>query len=298
MNTLQSVLGIDIGGTNVRLAHVDRELRVIRSRKEKVEDVRADLVTFLLATIEDFVSTAEIPIGAVAIGIPGIISSAGKILSMPNLDQGLVGLNLKEAVQARFGIPTFVHKDVNFILYGEYRTQRTTPEDSVIGFYIGTGVGCATVIQGRLLTGERGFAGELGHTPLRGKDDPCNCGNSGCFELYASGRTLVDITSRAGTNIEEVFVNPQHSAEVDEWLANLTLGLAGAITLIDPKIVIIGGGVADMQGFPLARLEEKLRGRSRHPLVAEDLIIKRSTAGPLGGCLGAAMYCFDNVENN
>lgn len=295
MSTLQSVLGIDIGGTNVRLAHVDQDLKVLRSQKVKVEDVKADLVTFLLSTIEDFFNEAELPIGAIAIGVPGIVSSAGEILSIPNLDQSLVGLNLQEAIQMRFKVPTFVHKDVNFILYGEYRTQRTTPEDSVIGFYIGTGVGCATVIQGQLLTGERGFAGELGHTPLRGKNDPCNCGNSGCFELYASGRTLVDITSRAGTNIAEVFINPEHSAEIEEWLANLTLGLTAAITFVDPKIVIIGGGVPDMQGFPYERLVEKIRGRSRHPLVAENLIIKRSTAGPLGGCLGAAMYCFDNV---
>ena len=296
MTAVQSVLGIDIGGTNVRFAQVDRDLEVLRSKKEKVEEVQ-DLPAFLLSTIQEFIDQAEVPIGAVAIGIPGIVSSAGEILSIPNLDQSLVGLNLKETVESRFNIPTFVQKDVNFILYGEYRTQRTKPDDSVVGFYIGTGMGCAMVVQGRLLTGERGFAGELGHIPLRGKNDPCGCGNSGCFELYASGRTLVDLTSRAGTDIKDVFVNPQHQAEIEEWLHNLVLGLNTVITLIDPKIVIIGGGVADMEGFPLERLEEKLRARARHSIVAENLMIKRSKAGPLGGCLGAAMYCYDNLEN-
>lgn len=296
MTAVQSVLGIDIGGTNVRFAQVDRDLEVLRSKNEKVEEVQ-DLPAFLLSTIQEFIDQAEVPIGAVAIGIPGIVSSAGEILSIPNLDQSLVGLNLKETVESRFNIPTFVQKDVNFILYGEYRTQRTKPDDSVVGFYIGTGMGCAMVVQGRLLTGERGFAGELGHIPLRGKDDPCGCGNSGCLELYASGRTLVDLTSRAGTDIKDVFVNPQHQAEIEEWLHNLVLGLNTVITLIDPKIVIIGGGVADMEGFPLERLEEKLRARARHSIVAENLMIKRSKAGPLGGCLGAAMYCYDNLEN-
>lgn len=296
MMAVQSVLGIDIGGTNVRFAQVDRGLRILRSRKEKVEEVQ-DLTSFLLTTIQEFMDQAEVPIGAVAIGIPGIVSSAGEILSIPNLDQSLVGLNLKEAVESRFNIPTFVQKDVNFILYGEYRTQRTKPDDSVVGFYIGTGMGCAMVVQGRLLTGERGFAGELGHIPLRRKNDPCGCGNSGCFEIYASGRTLVELTSRAGTDIKDVFINPQHQEEIEEWLHNLALGLNTVITLIDPKIVIIGGGVADMEGFPLERLEEKIRGRARHSIVAENLIIKRSKAGPLGGCLGAAMYCYDNLEN-
>ena len=276
MTAVHSVLGIDIGGTNVRFAQVDRNLEVLRSKKKKVEEVQ-DLPAFLLATIEKFIDQAEVPIGAVAIGIPGIVSSAGEILSIPNLDQSLVGLNLKEAVESRFNIPTFVQKDVNFILYGEYRTQRTKPDDSVVGFYIGTGMGCAMVVQGRLLTGERGFAGELGHIPLRGKNDPCGCGNSGCFEIYASGRTLAELTSRAGTDIKDVFFNLQHQEEIEEWLHNFT-GLNTVITLIDPKIVIIGGGVADMEGFPLERLEEKIRGKARHSIVAENLIIKRSKA--------------------
>ncbi len=298
MVAIQSALGIDIGGTNVRLAHVNKDLEILRSMKRKVEDVKADLVTFLITTVGEFIREATTPIGAIAIGVPGIVSSAGEVLSCPNLDQSIVGLNLKEELFSRFQIPVFVHKDVNFILYGEYRTQRTTPEDSVIGFYIGTGVGCATVIGGQLLTGERGFAGELGHTPLRGKSDPCNCGNSGCFEIYASGRTLVDITQRAGTNIADVFVNPEHADDIEEWLSNLTLGITATITFVDPKLVIIGGGVPDMKGFPFERLEHKIRSRSRHPLVEKDLIIKRSNAGPLGGCLGAAMFCFDAMEEN
>ncbi|MGI6149318.1 MAG: allose kinase [Limnochordia bacterium] len=296
MQQLSSVLGIDIGGTNIRLAHIDRNLKVIRSSRIKVEEAEGGLVSYLSEAIGEFTASAEPEIGAIGIGIPGIVSEAGEILSCPNLDPAITGINLRETLMAKFGVPVYVQKDVNFILYGEYRALSTGPSCSVLGFYVGTGLGFASVIRGRLVTGARGFAGELGHIPVKGKDDPCACGNNGCLELYAAGRRITELTAQAQTNVADFFVNPTHAADVQEWLDNLTIGMVTAITLLDPTVVIVGGGVADMQGFPFEELEKKVRARLRHPLVAENLTIKRSTAGQLGGCLGAAMYCFDTAR--
>lgn len=298
MARITSALGIDIGGTNIRLAHVDSNLQVLRSLKVKVEEAEDGLVNFLFSAVEEFVSEAEIPIGAIGIGIPGIVGSQGEILSCPNLDQSITGVNLQEILAGRVGIPVFMQKDVNFILYGESCIRDTKPHEVVMGFYIGTGLGFAMMVGGRLITGERGFAGEIGHIPLKGKSGQCNCGNTGCLELYAAGRAIEEITARAGSNVSDFFVNPTHAGDVEEWLENLTLGMVTAITIMDPTLVIVGGGVANMQGFPYEKLEKQVRARLRHPLVAETLQIQRSTAGPLGGCIGAARYCFDVLSSD
>ena len=130
---------------------------------------------------------------------------------------------------AKFGVPVYVQKDVNFILYGEYRALSTGPAAACLGF-MGTGLGFASVIRGRLVAGARGFAGELGHIPVMGKDDPCACGNNGCLELYAAGRRITELTDQAQTNVADFFVNPTHAADVQEWLDNLTIGMVTAIT--------------------------------------------------------------------
>ena len=291
---MESVLGIDIGGTNIRLAQVDRELKVLRSLQVKVEEAQEGLVSFLAGAVQEFIDGGEVPVGAIGIGLPGIVSGSGEILSCPNLDPALTGVNLREILVNRFGIPVHIQKDVNFILYSESGALKQ--QDSAIGFYIGTGLGFAMMIKGQLITGERGFAGELGHIPLKGKSGLCGCGNTGCLELYAAGRAIAEITAQAGSDVADFFLNPAHVQDVDEWLENLTLGMVTAITILDPSLVIVGGGVANMEGFPFEKLEQEVRSRLRHPLVAKQLVVQRSTAGPLGGCLGAAMYCFDNEE--
>ena len=162
-----------------------------------------------------------------------------------------------------------------------------------MGFYIGTGLGFAMMVGGRLITGERGFAGEgIGHIPLKGKSDQCNCGNTGCLNSIPPAGPLRD-NGGAGAMFPTSSVNPTHAGDVKSGWKISTLGMVTAITIMDPTLVIVGGGVTNMQGFPYEKLEEQVRACLRHQLlVAETLQIQRSTAGPHGGCIGAARYCF------
>ena len=147
---------------------------------------------------------------------------------------------------AKFGVPVYVQKDVNFILYGEYRALSTGPSCSVLGFYVGQ----AGLWLCDPQTGHRrpGFAVSSGIFPLRARMIPVPAEITAVWSC-AAGRRITELTAQAQTNAD-FFVNPTHAADVQEWLDNLTIGMVTAITLLDPTVVIVGGGVADMQGFP------------------------------------------------
>lgn len=292
------VLGIDIGGTNVRLALVDRlgstkvtEAFAIKSLTE--EKTLDNLVSRISTFVQD--NKENQTLLAVGIGVPGIVNNSGRIISCPNLGF-LENSDLMEILSVQLNVPVFLEKDVNFILYGEYYTQHLEKHKNLIGFYIGTGFGCSLMINGDIYRGEHGFAGELGHIPLINHTCSCNCGNEGCLELYGAGRSLVERSVAKNVALEDFFTDSRSKHEAANFIEYSAVGILSAINTFDPGLVILGGGVVQMADFPWELLVARIRRGLRADEMREQLEIIPSEAEVFGGCIGAAFYCFDQIR--
>ncbi len=296
----QYVLGIDMGGTKVRMAVVDRKQRIKVSGVEYVTSLDAENpLGDLLARICDFASAYVVQeqLAAVGIGVPGIVDQDGTIVSCPNLAV-VEGPDLKRMLQEQLKLPIFIEKDVNLLLFGDYTALNLSGIKNAIGFYIGTGFGCALMINGKIYKGAHGFAGELSHVPLKGHSGDCTCGNSGCLELYGAGRSVVERSAAKGVPVYEFFTHPTTQDEVQDFLEYVIAAMLTTINIVDPELVIIGGGVVDMDGFPWEGLVSSLRSRLRSPLLKDRLEIARSQTRVFGGCLGAAAYSFAYLQDS
>ncbi|AZO93756.1 allose kinase [Halocella sp. SP3-1] len=292
--TEKVVLGIDIGGTNLRLALVDNNYKTHDMFITNIADYKnKNFKKWLINTINDYIENSSKEVAAIGVGVPGIVDR-DQIISCPNITE-LENSKLKETLYNQFNIPIVIEKDVNLIMLAEQKLLNRTAQN-IVGFFIGTGFGCSIIINGRLYKGFRGFAGELGHIPLKGKSKPCNCGSKGCLEMYAAGKALEKIASNNNITIENFFIDMKGKSEVEEFLDNLAIGIVTSVNLLDPELIIIDGGVIRMKGFPLKYLKELIKQRLRSNIMIDNLEIIDSNIGKYGGCLGAGVYFFDYIQ--
>ncbi|SFL48581.1 allose kinase [Halanaerobium salsuginis] len=283
------ILGIDIGGTNIRLALVDKELKLSNEFITEIANLKKDFIKGILKIIRE--NFAE-DIKAVIFGIPGIVNK-NKIISCPNVIE-LEKANLKIELEKKLKVPVYIEKDVNLIMLAEYSFLADNPQN-VLGFFIGTGFGFSMILNGKLYTGTRGFAGELGHIPVPGAKEQCNCGNKGCLELYAAGKKISHLTKEYQTNIENFFIDFAGRQESQAIIENILFGIIVAVNILDPEVIILGGGVFGMRAFPLDYLIKEIKNRVRNKFVAEQLQIMTTKQKTFGGCLGAGIYGFNKI---
>jgi len=286
------ILGVDIGGTNLRLALIDQDYKMHNQFITEINNFKGNMMDEIINILSRYLERKE-EIKAIVFGIPGIVQN-NKIFSCPNVIE-LENSNLKEVIENNLKIPVYIEKDVNLIMLAEYNIL-DIQEKNVLGFFVGTGFGFSMIINGELYEGSHGFAGELGHVPLKGKTKTCNCGNSGCLELYGAGRKIKEITDQNNSKIEDFFIDYKNSNEYDEFLENILLGIITAINILDPAVIILGGGVIKMKDFPKKRLQEDIRKNLRDQSISDSLKILDSKHEKFGGCLGAGIYGFKTIK--
>jgi glucokinase len=250
-------IGIDIGGTQLRAAVVAADGSL---SERTAQPTPADDATLLVATLREVIGTlgTDLPVG---IGIAGLVSPAGVVRYGPNI--GVRDLPLAAALADATTAPVVVINDASAAAFGEQQAGAAVGRRDVLLFTLGTGVGGGVVVDGRLLVGSRGFAGELGHVVVNAGGRRCPCGSRGCVEAYASGTAitllarerLVDPTQATSLRDHEVLTGPlvteaarQGDAfaadvlrEVGHWLG---IAIASMANALDPEIVLLGGGAA------------------------------------------------------
>jgi len=263
-------VGIDIGGTKIVAGIVDNSGKVLARKKifvgsHKNYPILRDAIVQL---VYDILSTSDIKTELVErIGI----ASAGqidkefrKIIFSPNL--GWRNVPLRDDIEALLKINVFVENDVNAATYGEWRFGAAKGADDVLGVFIGTGIGGGVIMRGKVYRGFNNVGAEVGHMILNPFGYPCNCGNTGCFEAYCGGAYIVErvkkhIKSGYRGKVWELIdgdlpnLNAGHieyGADVGdklcenvwtEMLEYLGAGLASLTNLLNPKIIVLGGGV-------------------------------------------------------
>lgn len=307
-------IGVDVGGTKIlgiAAAHDGAILRRIQAPTPREPDLVADAIA---AVVVDLVDQAGVP-AAVGVGVPGLVDRRGVLHYGPNVP-GVVGMDISGHITGRFGWPTIAENDASCAAVAEHRLGAARGHEHAVIVTQGTGIGGGLIVNNGLLRGANGFAGEPGHMLIDRFGPRCACGTQGCWEAVASGAGLANIArqfvekGRAGRIVELAGGDPGHirgehvaaalgEADVDAvevidsfawWVAQ---GLASLITLLDPSIVVLGGGLTAISDSFIPdvqrRVVDSVMGgpyRPPVPIVAAHL-------GAEAGAVGAALLAWD-----
>jgi glucokinase len=309
------VVGFDIGGTNVRGVPLRIDGTVGDTVKMDRPSDPDDLVETIAILTAQLAEAEQREVSAVGVGCAGIVDGAGVVRTSPNIPE-VVQFALKAQLDRRLGMATVVENDATTATWAEARLGAARGYDDVAFVALGTGIGTGFVLGGRLHRGTSGFAGESGHMTIAHDGIACVCGRRGCWERYASGTALGrlareaaaqgradDLLVLAGGNADDVTseqlaslvaeANPQALAilgELGYWTA---VGVANLVNVLDPAVVVIGGGLADIgdplitairDAYPKVMIDHELR---------DSLPIVRSAFGGRSGAIGAAVLAQD-----
>ena len=305
-------VGIDIGGTSVRAAVIDSEGEIHASLRDatphterETEDILVNLITKLAGTQ---------PVSAVGLAVAGFVSQdRRRVMFAPHL--AWRDADVPERISARVQLPVVMDHDVNSAAWAEFARGASAGSQISLLVALGTGIGAGLIIDGEIYRGAHGVAPELGHLTVVPGGRPCACGKRGCWERYCSGTALAetarelmgggdapilrqlsgaDPAALTGTMVAIAATegDPVALAAMDElgrWLAQ---GLALVTDVLDPEVIVVGGGVASAAGMflPLAVSEFAglITGAGHRPVPRVELARFGDRAGIIGAALLAA----------
>ncbi|MHB8231823.1 MAG: ROK family protein [bacterium] len=310
-----NIAGIDIGGTNLRFGITGESGTVKRGLivpfNKNLDNNTEKQVDFIVNNAINFLGeNKNYDIKAIGIGIAGQIDDkSGDVLFSPNLNWSNVPL--KKILEKETGLTVNIVNDLTAITYGEWKFGAGKGVNNLICIFAGTGIGSGIVINGSLYTGCSNAAGEIGHTTVVSGGRKCTCGNLGCLEAYAGGwgiagiakdRALLDksgfksIVDTAGgignitarTIAEAYYAGDENAVKlIKETGIYLSDGVITAVNLLNPCVIILGGGVID--GIPdlFDIVKEEVYKRALKASVSGIKILK-SELGENAGVMGAA----------
>jgi glucokinase len=265
------VAGVDIGGTNIRVAVVDEQYKVVG---EKEVDTPTKGPEAVVDEITDIVSSFD-DVSAVGVGAPGPVNN-GVVQTAPNLEGWSEPVPLAELLAASLDLPVTVGNDANVGAVGEWVAGAARGAHFVLGVWAGTGVGGGLVLDGRPYEGAFGGAGEFGHMIVRAGGALCGCGRRGCIEAYA-GRAnmehMVDVALDSGEKSKLPKIMKDKGKDritssvwakalkkddglatrlIDQAVEALGIGVGSTINLLDLDCIVVGGGLAEKLGQDFA----------------------------------------------
>ncbi|HBN07529.1 MAG TPA: ROK family protein [Cyanobacteria bacterium UBA8530] len=263
-------LGIDVGGTKMLAGLVTSDGDVLHTWRQ--ETSRKDVLNGILNFLDDVLASLEPLEKEMLVGIG--VSTAGRVnwhsgvveYATPNLP-GWSGTHVKEILIRSFRLPVCVDNDGNAAAYGEYWCGSGQSVPNLAVLTLGTGVGGGIVLGGQVIRGSRGGGGELGHLVIEKDGRPCNCGQRGCLEAYASGTALAARAKECGIWENPTSYTVFEAAEkghqiaqrlIEELCEGLALGILNIINFTDPDLILLGGGLSSTGESWLPLLRQKV----------------------------------------
>ena len=312
------VAGIDVGGTKILARVVDPQRPLDALAAERVDTPRgAERIVAAIADLVDHVAARAgiAAVAAVGVGAPGLIDRSGVVRAAPNLS-GVRELDLHGALTTRVGMPVVVENDATCAMVAEHRLGAASGADHACLVTLGTGIGGGLVINGDLVRGADGMAGEPGHMVVDPNGPPCPCGRRGCWERFASGSGLGRLAREAaeagraeravalaggdpedvrGEHLSRAAMegDPDALEVVRDFSWWLALGLANLATLLDPEVMVIGGGLAAVGPLLLDPTREAFAGHLMGGGHRTPVRVELAQLGPEAGAIGAALLAAD-----
>ena len=305
-------IGIDAGGTKIEglLVDVSKPGGPILDRRvagTPAQDPEAVTRTIVAVALE--LMTGRSDVVAVGVGAAGMVSVDGTIRFAPNL--AWRELPLRERVAGAVGVPTYVDNDANVAAWGEFRFGAGRGCTDMLLVTVGTGIGGGVVSGGQLSRGAHGFSGEIGHVIVEPNGPPCGCGNLGCWEQVAAGRAIDRLGREAATEHPEGRLmelaggdpssidgrlvtaaakegDPVAVRILSEVGRRLGEGIAGLVNILDPEVVVIGGGAIEAGDLLLEPARVAYRDAVEAPQHRPEVRLVAAALGNDAGAVGAA----------
>lgn len=304
--------GIDLGGTNTKIGLVDEDGNIIFTTIVKTDSMEGfektiqRLSKILLQQVKSFNLNFD-DVQSVGVGVPGPVLNSRVVKFWANFPWKN-GVDLALEFEKNLGKPVKADNDVNVITLGEMWKGSAQGYKNVLGLAIGTGIGGGIIVDGKLVSGENGAGGEVGHIKVERDGKLCGCGQKGCWEAYASATGLIrEAQSRLAVNktnglYEQVIGRDLEAKDifdvakegdafaldlVDYEADYIALGIGNLLNVLDPEIVVVGGGVSLAGDILFNKVKERLK-RYAFPSTTENLKIVAASLGNDAGILGAA----------
>ncbi len=308
-------IGIDVGGTNVKIALVDSNGKIgysdtIPTRAEMGYEYT---VNNMKQAIRDLLTETKLSpkdIEGIGFGLPGQVDFKSGIVRLITNIPGWVEIPLAKMIEDEFHIPTRIDNDVRCAALGELNFGAGKGCENLICITVGTGIGSGLIVNGKLIRGASNAAGEIGHIKLQMHDGPiCGCGDTGCLEAFASGPSIVAMAEEYimggkstkyremanGNDITPFIV--AEAAKAGDAVAQriytkmgeyIGIGLASVVNLLNPEKIIIGGGVAGAGDILMNPLKETLKKRAMK-IAGDTVEVVPAQLGNTAGVIGASL---------
>ena len=294
-------IGIDLGATRLKMALVDEKGRIFYRREINTpfNAKKAELINSIVTNVREIVKKSGLKkkdILGIGIGVPGPVDSEkGIVRYFPNI-KGWKEVALKAILQKKLGMKVALDNDVNAMTLGEYKFGAGKGALNLVCLTLGTGVGGGVIINGEIYRGSTMCAGEIGHIPINEKGPRCNCRGTACLERYIGNRYILDRARGIfGKNItlERLDIlakrgNRKAKRIWEDLGKKLGTALTGVVNLLNPDLIIIGGGVSKAGESILGPLRREIKARPMKDQ-ARHVKVVRAKLGGNTGIIGASL---------
>ncbi len=309
--------GIDVGGTNIKFGLFYPDGKIIYKEQrptmaEKGATPLMHLITNIAERLIMHASEDDLEVPWLGVGTPGAIDfKTGQVLGQTPHIPGWEGMEIGENLRTRLNMPVWVDNDVNSMSLAELKFGAAAGAKSAVCVTVGTGVGGAVILDGKIVRGQTHSAGELGHMTINFDGPLCKCGKKGCVEVYCSTSAIItnakaklekDMTpvfeELLGSDLQKLNIkNIVAAAKQDDYVARevleeaaeyLATGLGNIANLLNPQIMIIGGGIADGSPEFISYVSAAVR-KHAFPSAVKELKITKAALGNDAGFIGAGL---------
>lgn len=306
MSKMMTAIGLDIGGTEVKGSVIREDGVVLHTYAETTEcSAGRDGIWASVYSVLDGLLDSDSDVVGIGVGTAGRVNPAtGEVVYATDNLPGWQGVNVILEIESRYQRPCLVDNDANAALAGEIWRNAALSRMSVTMLTLGTGVGGANAVHGKIVQGHHYQGGEWGHMVMVPDGRPCNCGLRGCLEQYLSGTALLDLTNEHlaeqnaaitythGRDIFEAFRAGNEAVRpvVDTYMKHLALAIHNISVSLDPEAVLIGGGVIHSKEIWWDLLQRRLKEYQVKPRVIPARLGNRA------GMFGAAKLALQGHE--
>ena len=310
-------VGVDLGGTKILSGLFDNSLECVGTAKVSTKAQRGvdAVVERIDRCVRDAVDEADLSMKQVAglgIGAPGAVDfEAGTVIFAPNME-GWKDVALKKELEKHLGIPVFVENDANIAVLGVHVAELKSKPKTVVGIFVGTGIGGGLIVDGKPFSGFNHTAGEIGHMVIDVNGPKCGCGNKGCFEALASRTAIFQrikagikdgektlLTEMLGDGLEDLRSGDLRKAIrrgdkfvskiIEQTAEYIGIGVANLVNVLGPEVVVLGGGVIEALADEMMDLITKNAKAHAMPGTMKSVEIVASKLGDSAGITGAAV---------
>ena len=298
-------IGIDIGGSHIGIGVVDKNGKIVEKIEKRLtvvekKNIKKSIEEYIVSNSLEFMKKYKIQ--SIGIAMPGTAID-GVVLSSGNV--GIKNYNLKDKIQEKIDLPITIRNDAKCAAIAENTYGVLKGYDRSIFLTLGTGIGGAAFIDGKLLTAGNIPGYEFGHMVIQKDGIECTCGRKGCFERYASMKVFknnlrkalgVDDTTR-GEELLKIIRDSKTGDKdyeeiqntIDDFIDNLSLGLVNLINIFEPQVIGIGGSFIHFEDVFLEKLIKEVNSQSKGKSGRDEFIIRPAVLGNDAGIIGATL---------